>query len=273
MEIEIQPDAGGVPVPDNISTTTADNRPTDTEIVTPDLSQTAYVDKVLEDLGMANSHAVKIPMDPGCKLEPAPPEHNATSELRQLYQSAVGSLIYLMLCTRPDISFAVSSVSSYAANPTEVHWKAVKHILRYLSGTRNWVLVYQGMLTRLLGYTDSDWAGDIATRRSTAGYLFNIGSAAISWSSKRQPTVALSSCEAEYMGQTQAAKEAVWLRKLLNQINPTEDAQATIIFGDNQGAIALTKNDQFHARTKHVDIQHHYIRETVANATSSGRLL
>jgi hypothetical protein len=107
----------------------------------------------------------------------------------------------------------------------------------------------------LNGFTDADWAGCRDTRRSTAGYLFNIGSGAISWQSKRQTVVALSTCEAEFMGQTQATKEAIWLRRLLNELNVSQGKTATIICGDNQGAIALSSNPQYHSRTKHMEIQ------------------
>ena len=127
-------------------------------------------------------------------------------------------------------------------------------------------LVFRGSIQPLTGFTDSDWAGDPDTRRSTSGYVFNVGSAAISWSAKRQPTVSLSSCEAEYIGQTNATKEAIWLQGFLKEINPALDPGlgATIIYGDNQGALALAKNPQFHARTKHIEIQHHFVREKVA---------
>ena len=143
---------------------------------------------------------------------------------------------------------------------------ALKRVFRYLHGTQDFELVYRGDLTRLVGYTDADWAGDVSTRRSTSGYIFNLGSGAISWSSKRQPTVALSSCEAEYMGETQATKEAIWLRRLLGELlEQVEQPAATVIFGDNQGAIQLARNPQFHARTKHIDIQHHFVREAQGN--------
>ena len=123
-------------------------------------------------------------------------------------------------------------------------------------------LVFRGDLQPLVGYTDSDWAGDIYTRCSTSGYIFNIGSGAISWSLKRQSTVSLSSCEAEYVAQTQASKEAIWLRSVFAQLlREIDSPQATVIYGDNQGAIALAKNPQLHSRTKHLDIQTHFVRE------------
>jgi len=173
--------------------------------------------------------------------------------------------MYAMLGTRPDIAYAVSVVSRFAAKPTQTHKATVTRIFRYLRKTIDYILVFKGPLAALSGYSDSDWAGDYDTRKSTSGYVFNVGSAVISWSSKLQSTVALSSCEAEYIGQTNATKEAIWLRRLLNEIQPEAayKAQATIIYCDNQGAIALAKNPQFHARTKHIDIQHHFVRDKV----------
>lgn len=115
--------------------------------------------------------------------------------------------MYAMLGTRPDLAFSVSVVSRYASNPNPRHWQAVKRIFRYIRGTLSLQLTYRGKLSNLEGYTDADCAGDYDTRRSTSGYIFNVGNGAISWSSKRQPTVALSSCKAEYMGQTQPQKK------------------------------------------------------------------
>lgn len=172
--------------------------------------------------------------------------------------------MYAMLGTRVDTAFSVSMLSRHLANPGPAHIKAAKRIMRYLKGTSRMELAFRGNLRPLVGYTDADWAGDTATRRSTYGFLFNIGSGAISWSSKRQPTVSLSTCEAEYVAQTQATKEAIWLRSLLHD---KEEPSATINFGDNQGAIALAKNPQFHARTKHIAIQHHFVREQQAIGT------
>jgi len=229
------------------------------------LSQHGYIEKVLREFGMwENTNAVATPMNTSGKLEPMPEDYKATEELCSWYSRAIGSLMYAMLGTRPDIAFAVSVCSRYLANPGEPHRKAVKHIMRYLRGSIDLELTFRGEIRPLLGYTDSDWAGDTATRRSTAGYIFNIGSGAISWQSKRQTVVALSSCEAEYMGETQATKEAIWLRSLFKELLPLEDKNdlaATIIYGDNQGAIALARNPQFHSRTKHIGIQHHYVRE------------
>ncbi len=232
------------------------------------LDQSTYVEQVLRDHGMWDCKPLATPMDASCRLVKAPDEYTADKSLRISYQSAVGSLMYIMLGTRPDIAYSISVVSRYASNPTQTHWQAVKRIFRYLRGTHQMKLVFRGALKPLEGYTDSDWAGDQDTRRSTSGYAFNVGSGVISWSSKRQPTVALSTCEAEYTGQTLAAKEAIWLRNLMAQLTcDAEYPQAVVIYGDNQGAIALAKNPQFHARTKHIDIQTHFIREKVAEGS------
>ena len=129
-------------------------------------------------------------------------------------------------------------------------------------------LVYRGKLRALSGYTDSNFAAD-STRRSTSGYLFNVGSAPICWSSKRQPTVVLSTCEAEYAGQTQAVKEAIWLKELLGQIQPNKSGHipTVMIYRDNQGVIALAKNPVYHARKKHMGIQLHWLREQLEAGT------
>ena len=253
------------------------------------LGQRAYLEKILRDHKMTDCKAAPTPMETQ-HLELSPPDYEPTTEFCLQYQSAVGSLMYAMLGTWPDLAYAVSVVSRYASRPNNSHWQAVKGIFRHIKGTLDLELTFKGPLESPTGYTDAEWAGDLDTRRSTSGFLFNLGSGAISWSSKRQPTVALSSCEAEYMGQTQAIKEAVWLKSLLDQLNPEDsvdsiprdDSQttplpltetsayalkATIIYCDNQGAIALARNPESHARSKHIDIQWHYQREKVADGS------
>jgi hypothetical protein len=226
------------------------------------LSQEAYINRMLSDFGMKDCKPAATPMDKNLKIEPNDPSFKASADVCQKFAKAIGTLMYLMLGTRPDIAYAVAYLSRWMANPTPTCETALKRLFRYLQGTRTLELTFQGELGPLVGYTDADWGGDPQTRRSTSGYTFSMGSAVISWSSKRQLTVALSSCEAEYMGETQATKEAVWLRSLLKEMNH-EQLRATIIFGDNQGAIALAKNPQYHARTKHISIQQHYVREVV----------
>lgn len=251
------------------------------------LGQRAYLEKILHDHKMTDCKAAPTPMETQ-HLEESPPDYQPTAEFCLQYQSAVDSLMYVMLGTCPDLACAVSVVRRYASRPNNSHWQAVKRIFRYIKGTLDLELTFKGPLRALEGYTDADWAGDRNTRRSTSGFLFNVGSGAISWSSKRQPTVALSSCEEEYMGQTQAIKEAIWLKSLLDQLNPEDSTSfltknntrtspsllenssaynlnATIIYCDNQGAIALAKNPESHACSKHIDIQWHYQWEKVAD--------
>ena len=153
-------------------------------------------------------------------------------------------------------------MAKYMAQPTTVHWQAAKGVLRYLSGTRNYSITFSGSDLKTVGYTDADYAGDLDTRRSTAGYVFVLNGGAISWSSKRQPTVAVSTTEAEYMAAAHAVKEALWLRKLLSvfQLNP----ETMTIKADNQSAIKVMKNPVLSSRSKHIDVVYNFARERVA---------
>ena len=184
---------------------------------------------------------------------------------REQFQSAVGSLLYLSTMTRPDITYAVSNVAKFCANPAKEHWTAVKRIMRYLVGTMYLGLLYKkNELKSCVEFSDVDWAGDLDDRKSTSGYIFQLSGAAISWRSKKQACVALSTAEAEYIALASAAQEAVWVRQLLTDLrsNPEE---ATRIYEDNQSAICLAKNPQFHGRAKHIGIKYHFIREQVEN--------
>jgi hypothetical protein len=232
------------------------------------LSQEAHIAKVLQTFGMADCQPISTPMEPGLDLRPELTSTASIESIRQ-YQSAVGSLMYIMLSTRPDIAFAISVLSRFAANPNESHWKALKRCLRYLKATKDLHIVYGPFESdedsiNFDGYSDSDWGGDKDSRKSTSGYVYTLGGGAISWTSKRQQTIALSSCEAEYMAMTLAAKEALWLKRFLGEIGCTgQDLDTVTIHADNQGAIALAKNPEHHARTKHIDVQYHFIREHI----------
>eukprot|EP00253_Pinus_taeda_P008987 PITA_08987 len=164
-----------------------------------------------------------------------------------MYRQLVGSLIYLTT-TRPDLAYSVSVLSQFMAKPLESHWNAAKSVLRFF---------------RLrLGFSDSDWAGNLVDRRSITGYAFNIGFGVIAWSSKKQSTVALSSCEAEYQALCAATCEAIWLRRLLKDAGK-EQKQPTSIKSDNQSTIKLAYNPMFHKNTKHIDTQFHFVREKI----------
>ena len=233
-------------------------------------------------------------------------EGQALAAERKRYQGMTGSIMFSMVETRPDIAFATSIASRFAKNPDHQHTEAVKTILRYLKGSREREITYSGQEKLLVqGYSDSDWAGDKESRKSTSGFIFMLNGGPVSWCSKKQATVALSSTEAEYIALTLAAKEATWLRLLLNELGllqPDQQHALIKVFknnksaqaihndlgiergeedesksrsekhpiviplkGDNQGSIALAYNPVFHSRTKHIDIQHHYIRDEVAS--------
>jgi hypothetical protein len=152
------------------------------------------------------------------------------------------------------------------ANPSLEHWIAVKRIFRYLQGTLQFKLRFGGLSPQdVVRYCDADRAGDLEDRRSTTGFVFMMGGGATSWSSKQQPTIALSTTEAEYMASTQATKEAIWMTKLMKELGYMKEKKAMVIRCDNQGAISLTKNPTQHAQTKHIDVQHHFVRERVEN--------
>jgi hypothetical protein len=171
-----------------------------------------------------------------------------------------------MLGTRPDISYAVTTLSQYSANPGPEHLTAINRLLRYLSSTRSIGLTYNGNSNEddATGYSDSDWAGDPRNHRSVSGFVFKMASAAVSWSSKKQPSVALSSTEGEYMASTHAAKEAIWTQRFLSDLGFSIPIPTTLLV-DNQGAIALASNPAFHAHTKHIGVRHHFVCECVEN--------
>ena len=158
---------------------------------------------------------------------------------------------------------AVGEVAKYCEKYGKQHWTAAKRVLKYLKTTADYSIVFNGKHKQeLQGFADASWASDLDSRRSTTGYVFFLHNSVVSWKSKRQPTVATSSTEAEYMALYSATQEAVWLRLLLSELGCTLET-ATKIYEDNQGCIALAKNPVFHARTKHIDIKYHFLREKV----------
>eukprot|EP00253_Pinus_taeda_P032482 PITA_32482 len=225
------------------------------------ISQARYVNEVLGIFNMQECKAAITPTVMGLKLSK---EDNNKDFDPSLYKSIVGSLMYLT-ATRPDIMFPVSLISRFMERPKEVHWQATKSILRYVKGTKRFGILYTvSEHSDLVGYTDSDWDGSVDDRKSTSGYVFHMGSGAISWASKKQSIVALSTTEAEYVAATAAACQAIWMRRMLRSLSQ-EQAKETVIFCDNSSAIALLKNSVFHKRTKHIDTRFHYIRELVSN--------
>jgi hypothetical protein len=229
------------------------------------LHQKEYICSMIEKYGLSEANPVSTPVDVNVKLVK---DDEISKEVDpKLYQSMVGSLLYAAMTTRPDIAYAVGVVSKFNSKPSEAHLTAVKRILRYLKGTADLALKYQksdhGML---IGYSDADWAGDLDDRHSTTGNLFLMEEGAVSWLSKKQATVSLSTAEAEYVALSKATQEAVWLRRLLVDLQMPPD-NPTLIMEDNQGAIAMARNPVGHARTKHIDIRYHFVREALEQGT------
>ena len=178
-----------------------------------------------------------------------------------------------MTLTRPDWSFAVNKVCQYISQPTDEHWEAVKRILRYVKGTLSMGLrIRKSPFTGVSVFTDADWAGCIDDRRSTSGFAVFVGSNIISWSAKKQPTVSRSSTEAEYKSLANGAAEAIWVESLLKELGVSQQ-RTTILWCDNLGATYLTANPVFHARTKHTEIDFHFVRERVASGALDVRFI
>ena len=228
------------------------------------LHQKQYICNMLKRYGMTEANPALTPADVNVKLVKGDGVSKEVDPV--MYQSMVGSLLYTAMATRPDIAHAVGVVSKFNSNPTEAHLTAVKRILRYLKGTINLALKYKEDETNsLIGYSDADWAGDLDDRYSTTGNLFLLAGGAVSWVSKKQHVVALSTTEAEYIALSLAAQEATWLRRMLTEFGASPGC--VILMEDNQGAIALAKNPIAHTRTKHIDIRYHYIREAIQDGT------
>jgi hypothetical protein len=185
------------------------------------------------------------------------------------YRSAVGSLQYLCN-TRPDIAFSVGVVARHVAAPSEQHWQAVCTIFRYVRGTQSYGIYFSASKSAdsatLRCYTDADWAGDRNDRRSTSGFACFLGDSLVSFGSKKQLSVAISTCEAEYLAAGTCVQEVLWLRQLLSELHVTPRGPTPLAI-DNQSAISFTMNPITTARSKHIDIKHHFVREQVERGT------
>jgi hypothetical protein len=218
---------------------------------------------------MHGSKPVKVLIPIGVKLSAyeSPKTQEEEEDMSHVpYASAVCSLMYAIVCTRPNIAHVVGVLSRYMSKPGKEHWTTIKRVFRYLRGTTSYGLCYQRSprLDRLLdihGFVDADWVGDMDRRRSTSGYVFNLFGGAIIWMSKRQVVVALSTTEVEYMAATHASKEAEWLQRLCSSIGLVQ--QATRLACDSKSAIFLAKNPAYHLKEKHIDVQYHFVRDMV----------
>jgi hypothetical protein len=224
------------------------------------LDQSTYLRVVLERCGMQNAKSAVTPLP--ARYVPKPSEEPANPERRSRFQTVIGSLLYLMLGTRPDISFAVTKLAQYSANPSKDHLDKALYICRYLVGTQNYRLTYDGASEQgLNATTDSNWASDATDRRSQSGYFVKLAGGLISWTSRAQKTIALSSTEAEYMALSDCSRQVVWMHTLMGELG--YNLQPIPICGDNQGSIFITSNPVTEKRSKHIDIRYHYVREVV----------
>jgi hypothetical protein len=230
------------------------------------LSQQAYVDKILTRFGLDDANPVPTPFFDKDVLKPN--EEQATAPVIKLYQEHVGALVWLVVSTRPDIAWAVCKLARYSHNPSSAHFRAVKRVFRYLKGTKELCLRFTafpecGQALHL--YVDADWASPHGDDRfSTSGYVFILAGSPIAWQSKRQTLVSLSTTEAEYVAACIAAQDLVWIHRLLSELNLIDlMPKPTIMYEDNQGAIRLGSNDQFHPRSKHIDVKYHFVRQQI----------
>ncbi|XP_021980138.1 uncharacterized mitochondrial protein AtMg00810-like [Helianthus annuus] len=223
------------------------------------LSQQTYAADIIERAGMSSCEPAATPVDTNSKLGAL---SGTDFENPTLYWSLAGALQYLTF-TRPDISYAIQQVCMHMHAPKTDHWNALKRIIRYIQGTISFGLTLTShMNPALLAYTDADWAGCPDTRRSTSGYCIYLGDNLVSWSSKRQPTISRSSAEAEYRGVANVVAEICWLRNLLLELHRPL-SKATIVYCDNVSAIYLSGNPVQHQRTKHIELDIHFVREQV----------
>ncbi|GLU17723.1 hypothetical protein SLE2022_340790 [Rubroshorea leprosula] len=206
---------------------------------------------------MSNCKAVSTPIVPGTKFTS---EDGAAKIEPGLYRSMIGSLLYLS-ATRPDIMYSVSVLSRFMQSPSEIHLKGAKRVLRYVKGTIDFGVMYsRSDEIKLLGFTDSDWAGSEDDMKSTSGCCFSIGSGMISWCSRKQDAVAQSTTESEYIAAADATNQAIWMRKVMRDLKHAQK-EPTVILCDNKSTIAIVKNLVFHRRTKHIKVKYHSIRE------------
>jgi histone deacetylase 1/2 len=226
------------------------------------LTQEKYASDILKRVGMSDCKPVATPMSTSEKLSVYEGDLLGPNDATH-YRSIVGALQYLTL-TRPDISFSVNKVCQFLHAPTTVHWATVKRILRYIKHTTKLGLKI-GKTTSLLvsGFSDADWAGSLDDRRSTGGFAIFLGSNLISWNAKKQATVSRSSTEAEYKALANATAEIMWIQILLREIG-IQSPRVAKLWCDNMGAKYLSANPVFHARTKHIEVDYHFVRERAA---------
>ncbi|XP_075102326.1 secreted RxLR effector protein 161-like [Nicotiana tabacum] len=232
------------------------------------LSQKGYIERILERFNMNNCSAGIVPIQKGDKfsLMQFPKNDVERKEMESIpYSSIVGSLMYAQTCPRSNISFAVGMLGRCQSNPRIDHWKVVKKLLRYLKGTKDYILMYRrSKHLEVVGYSDSDFAGCIDTRKSTFGYLFQLAEEAISWKSAKQSVIAISTMEEEFAACFEATIHALWLRNFISGLGVVDTITKPLkIYCDNSAAIFFSKNDKYSKGAKHMELKYFTVKEEV----------
>ncbi|KAL0553776.1 hypothetical protein IC582_007680 [Cucumis melo] len=232
------------------------------------LSQKAYINKVLEKFKMDKCSSSVVPIHKGDKfsLMQCPKNELERNQMETIpYASIVGSLLYAQTCTRPDISFVVGMLGRYQSNPRMDHWKAAKKVLRYLQGTKDYMLTYKRSdHLEVIGYSDSDFAGCVDIRKSTFGYLFLLAEGAISWKSAKQSIIAASTMEVEFVACLEATVHGLWLRNFISGLGIVDSiAKLLRIYCDNSAAVFFSKNDKYSKGAKHMELKYFFVKEEV----------
>ena len=232
------------------------------------ISQPDFIVDALQQYNYTDATDRTTPGNPNTKLTINDVPFTETEENmqhRKLYQSVIGTLQYAASATRPDIAFCVRQLAQYNQNPSGTHMTAAFDILHYLKHTKTYGITYSFGPSDLLGYCDANYANNLDTRKSTSAYIFLLAGGPVNWSSKSQSRIAQSTTEAEYTALNHAGREAIWLRNLSQEIGLFQSVPAIPIHTDNAGAVALANNPVFHARTKHIAIEGHWVREIIAD--------
>lgn len=230
------------------------------------LDQTDYIDLVLRECEMLDCKHSNIPIERNEGLDT--PEQTCDPKLlkkktRIPYRRTIGRLMYIMVGSRPDLAYALSTLSKYCNNFTLLHWEMLKKLLRYLAGTRHLKLVFtRDGKSQISGFADASWAKKMGEYKSVSGYVFLMQGAAISWKSRRQDCVSKSTSEAEYVSSSEASSEAIWLRNLCMELKIIPETSVEM-FCDNKSAIELAKNGNFSARTRHIAVAYHFVKEKI----------
>ncbi|KAJ9538032.1 hypothetical protein OSB04_030765 [Centaurea solstitialis] len=239
------------------------------------ISQSHYIEKMLNKFNLKDCSPIGTPMDPTIKLMP-----NKGVPVNQLeYSRAIGSLMYAMLSTRPDIAFAVGKLSRYTHNPGLIHWQTINRVFKYLKGTMDYGLTYSGFTSVLEGYSDASWITNKEDHSSTSGWVFLLGGGAICWASKKQTCITVSTMESEFVAlaachligtNTAAGKEAKWLRNLIYEIPLWHKQISSIsIRCDSQATLAKAYSEVYNGKSRYLGVRHSMIRDLITNGVIS----